>query len=259
MILRRVIQHVRKQEWTAIWIDLAIVVVGVFIGIQVSNWNEQRATDRQASIFTERLRADLLVEAWSFEFLVLYYGEVQANAEKALAALEGESDASNEQLLVAAYRATQFTTGTRRIATYDEMKSTGTLRLVKDETLREAAALVYTNGVFSVFDNEVGGSRYREAFRMRVPVIVQTALAEQCGDRFVPIGDFRQGGGLDYPCKTGLEQRAIDAAVHALRTDEAIIPLLRLRVSDVKTVLGTLINNNQDSRRALQAVAGNRP
>ena len=35
MILRRVIQHVKKQEWTAIWIDLMIVVVGVFIGIQV--------------------------------------------------------------------------------------------------------------------------------------------------------------------------------------------------------------------------------
>lgn len=47
MILRRVIAHVRKQEWTAIWIDLIIVVVGVFIGIQVANWNEARA-DRAA-------------------------------------------------------------------------------------------------------------------------------------------------------------------------------------------------------------------
>ncbi len=42
MILRRVITHVRKQEWTAIGIDLVIVVVGVFIGIQVANWNEAR-------------------------------------------------------------------------------------------------------------------------------------------------------------------------------------------------------------------------
>ena len=33
MILRRVIEHVRKQEWTSIWIELVIVVVGVFIGI----------------------------------------------------------------------------------------------------------------------------------------------------------------------------------------------------------------------------------
>ena len=42
MILRRVIQHVRKQEWTAIAIDFCIVVIGVFLGIQVANWNEER-------------------------------------------------------------------------------------------------------------------------------------------------------------------------------------------------------------------------
>jgi len=37
MLLRRVIQHFRQQEWTAIGIDFLIVVVGVFMGIQVSN------------------------------------------------------------------------------------------------------------------------------------------------------------------------------------------------------------------------------
>ena len=36
MILRRVIQHVKKQEWTAIAIDFCIVVLGVFVGIQTN-------------------------------------------------------------------------------------------------------------------------------------------------------------------------------------------------------------------------------
>ncbi|MEE2929144.1 MAG: hypothetical protein VX599_00360 [Pseudomonadota bacterium] len=39
MLFRRVIQHVKDQNWTAVGIDFVIVVVGVFIGIQVSNWN----------------------------------------------------------------------------------------------------------------------------------------------------------------------------------------------------------------------------
>ncbi len=58
MILRRVIAHVRKQEWTAIWIDLVIVVVGVFIGIQVANWNEDRRDQALAHEYLERLRDD---------------------------------------------------------------------------------------------------------------------------------------------------------------------------------------------------------
>ena len=51
MILRRITQHVRDQNWTAIAIDFVIVVTGVFLGIQLGNWNaeatvahEQRAT-----------------------------------------------------------------------------------------------------------------------------------------------------------------------------------------------------------------------
>ena len=46
MILRRVIAHFRKQEWTAIAIDFVIVVLGVFVGLQVANWNAARSNER---------------------------------------------------------------------------------------------------------------------------------------------------------------------------------------------------------------------
>ena len=46
MILRRITQHVQEQNWTAVAIDFVIVVVGVFIGLQVSTWNAARV-DRQ--------------------------------------------------------------------------------------------------------------------------------------------------------------------------------------------------------------------
>ena len=42
MILHRLTEHVRRQDWFAVFLDFVIVVVGVFIGIQVSNWNAAR-------------------------------------------------------------------------------------------------------------------------------------------------------------------------------------------------------------------------
>ena len=39
MLLRRVIDHVTQQNWFAILLDFMIVVLGVFIGIQLGNWN----------------------------------------------------------------------------------------------------------------------------------------------------------------------------------------------------------------------------
>ena len=37
MIFRRIKSHIEKENWFAVFIDLCIVVIGVFIGIQVAN------------------------------------------------------------------------------------------------------------------------------------------------------------------------------------------------------------------------------
>ena len=260
MILRRFAEALKQQNWAAISIEFVLLVLGVFLGIQVANWNQQRISDKQAEIFTARLHADLRIEAWSFEYLIQYYREVQANAERALAVLEGAPVAPNEQLLIAAYRATQFQTGTTRRATYDEMRSTGSLDLVKSKALRNAADLVYADGLNVLVQNQQSGSRYREAFRMRIPIDVQSALGEHCGDRFAPPGDsLHIVGSLDYDCTLGLKQEVVDQAAQALRNDDSIIPLLRLLLADVKTVIANLTTNNQDTRQALKAVAGETP
>jgi hypothetical protein len=58
MLLRRVIEHVRTQNWTAVALDFVIVVVGVFIGIQVANWNERQAERSASDLFIEPLRGE---------------------------------------------------------------------------------------------------------------------------------------------------------------------------------------------------------
>ena len=42
MIMRRLAAHLREQNWTAIAIEFVLLVLGVFLGIQVANWNETR-------------------------------------------------------------------------------------------------------------------------------------------------------------------------------------------------------------------------
>jgi hypothetical protein len=59
MILRRVIKHFRNQEWTAIFLDFLIVVVGVFVGLQVQQWNEARIDRRDEDIFLDELHDDI--------------------------------------------------------------------------------------------------------------------------------------------------------------------------------------------------------
>jgi len=256
MNLRRLMEHVRKLEWRAIGIELVIVIVGVFIGMQVSNWNVEREARQRGALFAERLKADLREEAWYYQLQIEYSRDVLASAERAVNALSGPSTDSNEALLIDAYRATQYKQKARRRATYDELVSTGTLGLIKSQTLRNTALQVYN---FPTLDNVAGEgrqSRYREAFRMTVPNDVQRALGRKCGDRFVDAGDYQGLDHLiDYPCQTGLPADVIDDAVRLLRANETLVPLLRLRIADIETRLVDLTGNNRDVMQGLQAIA----
>jgi hypothetical protein len=256
MRARRVVEHLESQNWVAIAIELVIVVLGVFIGIQVSNWNEKLATDRTAARFTEDLIADLREEDWGYQLLISYNREVLKNAEQAVNALEGTSSLTDEALLVSAYRATQYKQRLRRRSTYDELISTGKIGLIRDRALRDAAMRIYNVAAIDNLIREGMQSGYREAFRMSLPNELQRALGKHCGDRYIQTGDYAAIPGiLDYACQTGLSAQAVRAGANALRSNAALVPMLRQRIADIETRLADLTVNNRPIMESLRAIA----
>lgn len=240
-MLRHVISHLRRQDWTAVFIELIVVVVGVFIGVQASNWNENRQTDAKAADYSQRLRADLREEAWGYAMNIGYFDQVLTSAKRAADALTGKTPLSSEALLIAAYRATQFNGNTRRRITYDELISTGEIGLIHDAALRDLAMRVYTDPVIDQITQDGQHSEYRKEFREAIPYDVQLALADKCGDHVVPVGDYEDVAHvLDYPCVTGLPPAAIEAADAILKKNPRIVPLLQLRIAEIGTDLGNL-------------------
>jgi hypothetical protein len=238
MILRRLSQSLKEQNWAAIWIEFILLVAGVFLGIQVANWNAARLNDKQSEVFTERLREDLRTEAWNYITLNGYYGNVLSNAERTLAALEGHAKLSDEALIIAAYRATQYGEAVRYRSTYDELTSTGSLGLIKDPMLRKTALQIYNSLAYENLKSEGINSRYRIAFRMKMPLNVQNAIGSKCGDLPQDVGNYsRVDTSLDYDCSTGLTPEEIEKAATILRSDVAFVELLRLRIGDVKSQL----------------------
>lgn len=260
-MIRRIIQNVRRQDWTAVVIELFVVILGVFIGVQVSNWNGDLETDRKSDLFTARLRADLREEAWGYELQVGYFEQVRRNAIAAEDALAGRVPMSDEALLIAAYRATQYNAYIRRRATWDELTSTGEIGLIRDAALREVAMRTYTAEVFNEIIFNGRDSRFRIAFREAIPRDVQTRLSERCGDHIVAVGDYKAiEQVLDYPCTTELSAEAIAASAAMLRADPAFAAALRLRIADLGTDLGNLTwYYKDDLRDRLHALAKDAP
>jgi hypothetical protein len=260
MILRRLAENLKQQNWTAIAIEFVLLVLGVFLGIQVANWNVERETKQKAAVFTARLKADLRNEAFFYQYLIEYNRDVLAAAENAVKALTGKAPLSDEQLLINAYRATQYKVPQRFRASYDEMISTGNIGLIKDQKLRLTAMRIYNVPTMSGLAQEGMQSRYREAFRMGIDNDVQRALAKQCGDRYVQRGDYQAiQNVIDYPCKLDLPQSEIDEAVETLRSNPQFIAFLRVRIADIGTRLFDMTVNNQDIVEGLKAVTGEKP
>ena len=59
MILRRVGEHAKAQNWIAAALDFFIVVIGVFIGIEVANWNQTRQDRQEERRYYGQLLVDL--------------------------------------------------------------------------------------------------------------------------------------------------------------------------------------------------------
>ena len=59
MILRRLSKSLKEQNWTAIWIEFVLLVAGVFLGIQVANWNQARADRTEYEAALVRLGAEI--------------------------------------------------------------------------------------------------------------------------------------------------------------------------------------------------------
>lgn len=61
MILRRLANSIRKQDWFAVVIETLIVVMGVYLGIQLGNWNSARAQHAEGERLVERLYEEMTI------------------------------------------------------------------------------------------------------------------------------------------------------------------------------------------------------
>jgi hypothetical protein len=58
MVLRRLMLHIRSQNWFAVSLDFLVVVIGLFIGLQVDTWWETRQESRLEDSYLLEIRED---------------------------------------------------------------------------------------------------------------------------------------------------------------------------------------------------------
>ena len=215
MLLRRVISHVREQEWTAIGIDFGIVVVGVFIGIQVSNWNDARQSERTARSYIERIREDLRGNRDDLSQRRAYFSTVRDHGLKALEALDQPPERLGEKFLVDVYQATHLLQREFGRDTYDEILSVGAKSAISDVEVRRRLSNFYRSikGQLRVLEID---PPLREIIRRNYPYPVTCAIRDACDD-VVRTGDAGEPIiSLPATCDPELSEEQVSETVQVL-------------------------------------------
>ena len=169
----------RTRRFSDLAAELIIVIVGVFIGIQVSNWNDARLDRIRAHSYLERIRDDLDTDINNYEDRLRLWDKVSAYGADVLDNVNaGDEDGLSEwDLLLAYFQASQITEFLTTRITYDELKGEGELGLIRDLELRKQLASYYTNA-----DNPVLSERpaYREHVRGLIPLHIQSYIWKSC-------------------------------------------------------------------------------
>jgi len=182
MRLRRIGAHLKEQNWTAVVLDFIIVVVGVFVGLQVNNWNEARHDAVRGEEYLQRIHSDLLADVGALNRRLVFWTDVVDYGAAALDFAENGKlkDGSAWETLLAFYQASQIWPYTTSDGTYQELIAAGDLGLVSDSDLRDSLADYYVTGSRRLARRVDVIPAYREEIRGQTPMRVQRQIWAHC-------------------------------------------------------------------------------
>lgn len=220
-MIRRIREHVETHDWFAVGVDLLIVVVGVFLGTQANNWNQQRLDRNEARQFRSEIILNLRSNEEDVAAREQYYRRVRNYAVQALAALRDPNRQRGEQFLIHAYQASQGWRRPIERTAFDELQSSGVARLVGDSPLRAALSSYYVMARgFDAFAREE--TAYRNRLRTEMSLDAQLAIRRHCDDRMRTLTSGAEVPVLPASCQPALEPAMAREAARRLAAVEGL-------------------------------------
>jgi hypothetical protein len=217
MVVRRIREHVATHNWFAVTVDVAIVVLGVFLGTQVNNWNERRLEDERARNYRTRLITELDFDAHQYAWQVAYYRRARDYGLQALSALDGTAPVSDRDFVIAAYQLTQTDTTQTKTGVFDEITASGLVDHLGDDEVQQLASDFYLSAEVAQRSNETIFP-YRTLLREALPYALQMRIRRECGDRNVYYKGRLLAVRLVVPCPMIITPNEAAAAARAVKS-----------------------------------------
>lgn len=244
--------RLRQQDWAAVAIDLAIVVVGVFLGIQASNWNDDRKDRHIARGYLNRIADDLAYDLRGLRYREDYWRDSADAGDRALRfAEEGQLDRDEWTTLLDFSRAGQIWNYSPSDGTYREMVSAGRLDLLRDSRLKAGLSAYYVGRRTQAHDLFDTLPAYRDDVRGAIPYRFQRYILAHCETGVV--ASYR-----GKECPPPSDTSGLADVNRALASNARLIGELRSWMTTLHYIRGVGIENQNFVARLIDQIKNER-
>jgi hypothetical protein len=178
MILRSISQHVRDQNWFAVGIDFVIVVFGVYVGLQVQEWSDQRALESSEAQYLAELRDEISHNVKLTAGTVEVMNDVVSSGKRALGFLQSDHYCEEDcwRILVDFFAASQVIRPAVSTTVYEETQRLGFPRSLTVKSAVDDYYVLHNTAYLGIDNNP----RYRVTLRELISVEAHEQLWSQC-------------------------------------------------------------------------------
>ena len=137
MLLCRITQHVKEQNWFAVMLDFVIVVVGILIALQVTNWSEFRSERVQEREIIERLHVEFVQIISELDEKIIHLEAVIPRHKQLANVLKNPHEQPDKVEISRLVKNIFSLPSPPSVAdTYSEIVANGTISFIKNNSLR---------------------------------------------------------------------------------------------------------------------------
>ena len=144
MILRKLAEAIAEQNWFTVMLEVLIVVVGIFIGLQADDWNQERRDRIDEQLYLAELMEDFEANQTSLDQMTEQLKEILVAMNGLMEQSALEAPTWSVQELNAAIRRIQempFFLPVSRA--YDNLTGSGELQILQSRALKNTFALYF--------------------------------------------------------------------------------------------------------------------
>lgn len=212
--------------------EFVLVVAGVLVALAVDTAIEDRRDKQLRDKYIERIQADVEEDRQALEHRIEFFSDVQGFTEQFIDWLNSDDPVSNEVVLAAFYAAEVWPFIVKG-HTYQDLLSTGNIRLIDDINLRTSLAS-YHNRANTAQSGWTPTETYRQTIRGVIPIRIQETIRSKC-----PTLTALTGEPTGFPpCELGaVNYEELEKKFAALKGDREFLRWLTYRHSELGVVI----------------------